>query len=117
MALVVSLRRLSLVQAWARDLSARVPGLALLTVADWPVGTPVDLERAAAILRRRVPAGVSVLMDPEHGWAQTFGLNTALPNLLLFDEQGLLTAQFRGRWTPALAAGVVAALTSPGSTP
>lgn len=109
-AVVVGVRGLAMIEKWERDLSARVPGIHFLNVADLPAGVPVDLERTALTLRKRVPPGVSVLIDPARQWATTFGLNTAVPNLLVFDAAGRLCARFRGRFSPALAAEVAAAV-------
>ncbi len=109
-AVVVAVKGLAMIEKWERDLSARVPGIRFLNVADLPAGVPVDLDRTALMLRKRVPSGVSVLMDPAREWATVFALNTALPNLLVFDATGRLTARFRGRWSPGLAAEVAAAV-------
>ena len=81
-----------------------------LNVTDLPPDVVVDVEVTAATLRKRVPAGVTVLMDPTRQWATVFGLDTALPNLLVFDAGGQLQQRFRGRWTAALGAEVAAAL-------
>lgn len=109
-AVVVSVRRLAMIEKWERDLTDRVPGIRFLNVADLPVDVPVDLDRTAATLRKRVPAGVQVLMDPAREWATAFALDTELPNLLVFDAAGHLTARFRGRWSPGLATEVAAAI-------
>lgn len=108
-AVIVSIRRLPMIERWERDLAARVPGIGFLNVADLPADETVDLERTAATLRRRVPPGVNVLLDPDRAWATAFALDTDLPNLLVFDAAGRLTARFRGRWSVALADAVVAA--------
>lgn len=110
---VVNVRRLSMIERWERDLSARVPGLRFLNVADLPADAPVDLARTAAMLRKRVPAGVSVLMDAERRWATGYALDTAVPNLLVFDADGRFTGRFRGRWTETLALEVVKAIPAP----
>jgi hypothetical protein len=109
-AVVVSVRHLAMIEKWERDLTARVPGIRFLNVADLPVDVPVDLDRTALTLQKRVPPGVNVLMDPAREWATTFTLDTELPNLLVFDATGRLTARFRGRWTATLAAAVAAAI-------
>lgn len=109
-AVVVSVRRLAMIERWERDLSARIPGLRFLNIADLPDDVPVDIERTAATLRKRVPDGVAVLMDPDRTWASSYALDTSLPNLLVFDAEGRLLARFRGRWNAELAtqvAGVV----------
>ncbi|MEZ5566352.1 MAG: hypothetical protein R3F24_13010 [Gammaproteobacteria bacterium] len=106
---VVTIRRLGMIERWERDLSARAPGMHFMNVADLPVDANVDLDRTAQTLRKRVPAGVAVLMDPGGAWAKAFHLDTTLPNLLLFDAEGKLKARFRGRWSPMLADEVMAA--------
>ncbi len=100
---IVGVRRLSMIERWERDLSERVPGIRFLNIADLPDDVAVDPARAAATLRKRVPAGVAVLMDPERRWATSYALDTALPNLLVFDAEGHLLARFRGRWSAKLA--------------
>ena len=109
---VVSIPRLAMIEPWERDLHERVPEVRFLNVADLPGDVPVDLDRTAATLRKRVPPGVVVLMDPARDWATTYGLDTALPNLLLFDAGGQLTARFRGRWTAELGAQVATAISA-----
>jgi len=108
--IAVSVKRLAMIEKWERDLSERVPGIRFINVADLPADVPVDPERTALTLRKRVPTGVMVLMDPAREWATTYALDTALPNLLVFDAAGQLTARFRGRWTAALAEQVAAAM-------
>jgi hypothetical protein len=107
---IVTVARLAMIEPWERDLHERVPEVRFMNVADLPSGVPVDLDRTAATLRKRVPPGVAVLMDPARQWATTYGLDTALPNLLLFDAGGQLTGRFRGRWTADLGAQVAAAI-------
>jgi hypothetical protein len=107
--LVVEARRLPLAGKWAEALQARDPGLTLLTVADAPPDVPVDPARFAAMLRKRVPAGVRVWMDPGRAFARALGLDTAEPNLLLVGPDGTLAARMRGRATPALVDEVSAA--------
>lgn len=109
-AVVVNVRRLALIEAWERDLGTRVPGIRFMNIADLPSQGPVDPVRTAATLRRKVPPDVAVLMDFDRHWAGTLALDTAVPNLLVFDARGNLTARFRGRWTAELAAEVAAAI-------
>lgn len=116
-AVIVSVKRLTMIEPWERELTERVPGIRFLNVADLPADAPVDLERTAATLRKRVPPGVAVLMDPARQWATIFALDTTLPNLLVFDARGQLTARFRGRWTAELAAQVADAVSQPGGIP
>ena len=109
-AVIVSVQHLSMIERWERELSRQVPGVQFLNVTDLPPDVAVDVERTAATLRKRVPAGVKVLMDPTRQWATVLGLDTALPNLLVFDAGGQLRQHFRGRWTEALGAEVAAAV-------
>jgi hypothetical protein len=114
---VVSVRRLAMIEKWEKDLSERVPGIRFMNVADLPVDAPVDPGRTALTLQKRVPPGVNVLMDFAREWATTCELDTELPNLLVFDAAGQLTARFRGRWTAELAAEVAAAVPRPVAAP
>jgi hypothetical protein len=109
-AVVVSVKRLAMIEKWERDLGERVPGIRFINVADLPLDVPVDLDRTALTLQKKVPPGVKVLMDPAREWASAYALDTAVPNLLVFDAAGQLTARFRGRWTADLAAQVAAAV-------
>ena len=109
-AVIVTVNRLSMIERWERDLSGHIPGVQFLNVTDLPPDVAVDLERTAATLRKRVPAGVRVLMDPTRQWATVLGLNTDVPNLLVFDASGQLRQRYRGRWTAALGTEVAAAV-------
>ena len=61
-----------------------------------------------AILQKRVPATVAVLIDIERRWASTYSLDTAAPNLLVFDREGNLAGQVRGRFSDEGAARITA---------
>ncbi len=104
--LVVDARRLGTVRRWEQDLLTRFPELQVLTVADVNEQRPQSLERVAEVLNRRVPAEVNVLIDMERRWAHALELDTSAPNLIVFAPDGSLLAQFRGRWSPELAAEV-----------
>lgn len=116
-AVVVSVKRLAMIEKWEKDLSERVPGVRFMNVADLPDDVPVDPDRTALTLQKRVPPGVNVLMDFSREWATTYALDTELPNLLVFDADGQLTARFRGRWSAELAAQVAAAVPRQEATP
>ena len=109
-AVIVSVKRLSMIERWERELSRKVPGVQFLNVSDLPPDVAVDLERTAATLRKRVPTGVKVLIDATRQWATVLGLNTDVPNLLVFDASGQLRQRYRGRWTAALGTEVAAAV-------
>lgn len=107
--IVVEARRLPLAGKWAEALTARQPGLTVLTLADAPPGVPVDPARFAATLRKRVPAGVRVWMDPGRRVATALGLATSEPQLLVVAGDGRVAAQVSGRLAPDRLATVLAA--------
>jgi hypothetical protein len=100
--MIVEARRLPLAGKWAEAIDARETGLTLLTVADAPPDVPVEPARFAATLRKRVPAGVRIWMDPGRQFATALALDTAEPNLLLVGPDGRVAASFRGRLAPDL---------------
>jgi hypothetical protein len=71
-----------------------------------PAGSPVDMARVSATLQKRVPASVPVLIDVERRWAAAYGLDTAAPNLLVFDRSGTLVTSLRGRFSAELEASI-----------
>lgn len=105
---VVDARRLATVRRWEQELATRYPKLRLLTVADVNEEKPVELARVAAVLARRVPPEVAVLIDLERQWARALDLDTGAPNLLLVSPAGELVGRHRGRWTQEDAAAVIA---------
>lgn len=107
---VVEARRLALAGRWAEALAARAPGVAVLTLADAPPDVPVDPDRFTALLRKRVPTGVRVWMDPRRELSRALALDTAEPNLLLVAPDGSLAGQFRGRAAAPLIDTVAAAV-------
>jgi glucose/arabinose dehydrogenase len=108
--IVVNVRRLGGIQRWQEELGNAHPDLAWLRIGDIDEPGPVDLDRVADTLRRRVPPGVPVLMDPERHWARGLDLDTAQPTVLLFGADGQLAGQWRGRWNAELGTGFAAAL-------
>jgi hypothetical protein len=98
-AIVVDVRRLSSIQRWGEALGGRYPRLHFLNIAQMPAGSSVDMARVKASLQKRVPANVPVLIDVERRWATAYGLDTAAPNLLVFDRGGNLAGQVRGRFS------------------
>lgn len=107
-AIVVDVRRLSTIQRWGEELGKRHPDLHFLNVAEMPAEGRVDIARVNATLQKRVPATVPVLIDIERRWATGYGLDTATPNLLIFDREGKLAGQVRGRFSAERAAGITA---------
>lgn len=106
-AIVVDVRRLSTIQRWGEALGARYPELHFLNIAQMPADGPVDLDRVTATLKKRVPATVPVLIDIGRLWAQTYALDTAAPNLLVFDRRGNLAGQVRGRFSAEREASII----------
>ena len=107
-AVVVDVRRLSTIQRWGEDLGSRYAGLHFLNVAEMPAEGPVDIPRVEAMLQRRVPATVAVLIDVERRWASSYSLDTAAPNVLVFDREGNLAGQVRGRFSTERSATISA---------
>jgi hypothetical protein len=114
--IVVDARRLGQVRHWAEDLMSRFPGLQLLTVADVNEQRPTTVDRVTAVLSRRVPPEAVVLIDIERRWARELDLDTAVPNLVLVDAEGEITARFRGRWNEQLASDVAGAIVAMSAT-
>ena len=108
LAIVVDVRRLSTIQRWGEELGKRYPGLDFLNVAEMPTDGEVDMARVETMLRKRVPATVAVLIDVERRWASTYSLDTAAPNLLVFDRDGNLAGQVRGRFSEERSASITA---------
>ncbi len=106
-AIVVDVRRLSSIQRWGEALGGRYPQLHFLNIAQMPAGGPVDMARVTATLQKRVPANVPVLIDVERRWATAYGLDTAAPNLLVFDRAGNLVGQVRGRFSAGREASIM----------
>lgn len=86
---------------WEEDLREQVEDVTYLRVADIPEEPPVTFERVALKLKIVAPAQVPVMVDMERQWARALDLDTAVPNLLLFNREGQLAARYRGRWHPA----------------
>jgi hypothetical protein len=101
-AIVVSAKRLRRIKPWERALRERDPEVPLVRVADVPRTAPTEYATVAAKLRKRLPEDVSVLVDLEGQWATTYGLDTSVPNLLVFDATGELLARHMGMYSVAL---------------
>jgi hypothetical protein len=96
--IVVSAKRLRRIKRWERALRRHYPDVPILRVADLPRNTPVDYEVVAAKLRRRLPEEVGVLIDLEGRWSAEYGLDTSVPNVLVFDAAGELAAKRAGKY-------------------
>jgi hypothetical protein len=110
LAIVVSGRKLRLVKGWEEGLRESYPQLVSMRVADIKDEPRPSQDQVAEKLRKRAPENVSILIDLENRWATDYGLDTEEPCLLLFDSQGKLVAQFRGRASKARLGEVSAAL-------
>lgn len=96
-AMVVTAARLRNLRNWQRDLQARFEAVDFVLIADVPRTPPATFVQVSSKLAKRVPEGVSVLIDLEGRWATELGLDTGRPNLLIFDADGALVDRFRGR--------------------
>lgn len=106
--MVVTARRLRNLKGWERDLRERMEDLRFLRVVDIPEDPPVTHQEVADKLSKRVPDDIAVLIDIERRWARTLALDTARPNLLLFDSAGKLVRHERGRYDAEVAAKLAA---------
>jgi hypothetical protein len=100
---VVSARRLRRLKDWQRALDDRLDGVGFLRVADVPPEPgrqPPRFEDVAAMLRKRVPEDVPILIDLERRFDRELDLDTREVNVLLFDASGHLAGRVRGRPTP-----------------
>jgi len=95
--IVVSARKLRHIKGWEEGLRDTHPDLVSARVADVNEEPRPDYEQVSAKLRKRVPEGVSIMIDLQRLWAQEYQLDTAEPCLLLFTADYELIAQFRGR--------------------
>jgi hypothetical protein len=110
--LVADLRALRHLKAWEVELRDRLGDAAeeirFLRVADAPPDRGVTRERVLDKLDGRVPDEVSILVDLEGTWRQTYALETRRPNVLLFDVDGRLRRTVRGTVDPEIAERVAA---------
>jgi hypothetical protein len=102
LAIVVSAKKLRRLKPWEQQLRQQYPDLPLLRIADVPQTAPTDYALVAEKLRKRLPEDVWVLIDLDSVWARRYELDTAVPNLLLFDAQGKLLQIHRGLYKPDL---------------
>lgn len=105
--MVVDAKRLRNLRPWARELRSQFETLNTILIAEVPVDPPTTYERVVEKLNERIPDDVSILIDMESLWAQTLDLDASRPNLLLVDRAGKLSATYRGKHEPGLAATVV----------
>lgn len=97
--IVVSAKRLRRIKPWEQALRQRFGDLPLLRVADVPRTAPTTHAQVADKLARRLPPDLSVLIDLEGRWADEHGLDTRVPNLLLFARNGQLVAREAGMYS------------------
>ena len=105
--MVVDAKRLRNLKPWARALRERFDDLETILIAEVPADPPTTYERVVEKLGERIPDDVPVLIDMESLWAGALGLDSTLPNLLLVDREGNLSATYQGRYEPGLGATVV----------
>jgi hypothetical protein len=96
--IVVSAKRLRRIKRWEQAIRKHYATLPLLRVADIPRTAPVEYDTVAAKLRKRLPDDVNVLIDLEGHWSKEYGLDTGVPNLLVFDPAGELAARHAGKY-------------------
>ena len=108
--IVAAGRKLRLIKNWEEGLRKDYPQLTSLRVADITDEPRPTYDQVATKLRKRAPADVSIIIDLDNQWATEYELDTSEPCLLLFDANGNVMAQFRGRANTTRLAEVNAAL-------
>lgn len=97
-AIVVSAKRLRRLKPWEeaiRKIDADVP---VIRVADVPRSPPAEYDVVAEKLKKRLPEDLSVLIDLDGVWSDTFDLDASVPNVLIFDGTGNLLARHAGMY-------------------
>ncbi|NND37308.1 MAG: hypothetical protein HKN81_09270 [Gammaproteobacteria bacterium] len=97
-AIVVSARKLRRIKPWEKAMREEFPDLVVVRIADIPQTSPTNYDSVARKLRKRLPEDVPVGIDLEGRWAETLGLDTTVPNVLVFDADGKLTYQQSGMY-------------------
>jgi len=97
LAIVVSGRKLRHIKKWEEGIRKVYPQLTSVRVADITDEPRPSQEQVAEKLRKRAPADVRIMIDMDNLWATEYELDTSEPCLLLFDDNGQVIAQFRGR--------------------
>ena len=97
LAIVVSGRKLRHIKKWEEGIRKVYPQLTSVRVADITDDPRPSQEQVAEKLRKRAPADVRIMIDMDNLWATEYELDTSEPCLLLFDDNGQIIAQFRGR--------------------
>lgn len=110
--IVVDVRKLRWVGRWEETLRARLPDYTSIRVANVPANPTPEFSEVEAMLLKRAPPDISVLIDMDSSWAHSFDLDTREPCLLLLDEQHQVVARFRGRPKSQLVDEVLAELTA-----
>lgn len=106
LAIVVNVRKLRWVGKWEEALRKETPALVSIRIADITDEPSPSQDKVVELLEKRVPPNVPVLIDMDNTWAETYGLDTTEPCLLLFDHEQNIVAQFRGRPKGALVSDV-----------
>jgi len=109
-AIVVSAKKLRRIKPWEKALRDEFPDLSIVRVADVPTTTPTNYSRVAATLRKRLPEDVAVGIDLDGQWAAALGLDTSVPNVLVFDASGQLTHQQSGMFRKSMYPSLQSAL-------
>lgn len=97
-AIVVSARKLRRIKPWEKAMREEFPELVVIRIADIPRSSPTTYDNVAKKLRKRLPEDVPVGIDLEGQWADALGLDTSVPNVLVFDADGKLTYQQSGMY-------------------
>jgi len=113
--IVVSAKRLRRIKPWEEAIRQIDTDVPVIRVADVPRATPTDYAAVADKLKKRLPPDLPMLIDLNGVWAETFGLDTDVPNVLIFDGSGVLLVRHAGMYTKDQYAALQADL-APSST-
>jgi hypothetical protein len=111
--IVVSAKRLRRIKPWEeaiRQIDADVP---VIRVADVPRSPPAEYDAVADKFRKRLPKDLPVLIDLNGVWAESLGLDTDVPNVLIFDGSGTLLGRHAGMYAKDQYAALEADLAPP----
>ena len=94
---VTSLRELPDLGAWEEAIRPSVPAFNSLDIGDINTSSGLVQKTVVAELKKHVPDGVSVYIDPENTWAKEYDLDLGEPCVLIFDANHELIETFRGK--------------------
>ena len=105
---VTSLTQLPKLGKWEEAIRPQLPTINTLDIGDIDTSSKFIRSAVERELKKHVPDGVSVYIDPENLWAKEYDLDLGEPCVLIFDADHALVKQFRGKPEDELLAEVIA---------